>query len=96
MRKIVLMLLAVLMLGGCTDNGDDKDSLPYTDTKAFETKDGFYFPKETSALELFSTLYKKYGEGNFKIAGSYIKTETAVLNGNEHKDVQKDLVKFSV
>lgn len=35
------MLLAVL--GGCADNGDDKDSLPYTDTTAFETKDGFYF-----------------------------------------------------
>lgn len=72
---------------------DSPNSLPYVETEKFETESGFSFPIGTTALEFYKTLLYKYGEGSHSISGTYVHTETAVLNGNTYTDTIEKKIK---
>lgn len=86
MKKFLFLLIPFLFLS-CTNNiSDDPDSLPYVDISKYKSADSLVFPKGTYALDVYTCLLNKYGEGDFDINATYTYTETAILNGNVYTD----------
>lgn len=96
MKKIVFALLPFLFLG-CADKEDDPNSLPYVDVSKFQTGTSIDFPEKTTALEIYSMMYGKYGLGSHTVSGVYSHTESAKLNGKVFSDtVTKNITKVEI
>lgn len=98
MKRFIIALLCVtsVLFLSC-DTIDSPNSLPYVETEKFKTETGFIFPEETTALEFYKTLEKKYGQGRHSVTGTYIHTESAVLNGKTYSDtITKDIKSINI
>lgn len=97
MRKLFLLCFFALLFVSCDFNGDDANSVPHTDNSLFVQENSVIFPIGTTALEIYSCLYEKYGLGTFSANGIYTRTETAILNGNQYTDTKvKNIVEIKV
>lgn len=92
-KKLIFFFLSFIIFG-CS-SPDNSNSLPSVDTLKYLNGNGFYFKSGTCALDIFSTLYSKYGEGEHLLnADSKIITiQTAQFFGVPRTEKKEEILK---
>jgi hypothetical protein len=83
--KRLFVLLSILALIGCENLVTE---LPKTDVSLYQVSDGYKFPKNTPAIDIYNCLVSQgldFGT-EIPVTGTYTITQSATLNGKVYTD----------